>query len=134
MSQYANDSTVILDGSNNSLLEALKTLDVFESMSGQKINEDKTNVVYIGSLCNKKATRGVTSKNLNWVDDGKFSFSSGYIFNKSTAMFGLNYNKVMTLVKTSIQHWFKRMLTVLGRITIVQSIINSTTILQIIID
>ena len=45
ISQYADDSTVILDGSNTSLLQTLNTLDLFERISGLKINEDKTNVV-----------------------------------------------------------------------------------------
>ena len=47
ISQYADDSTVILDGSNRSLLQTLKTLDLFERLSGLKVNEEKTNVVYI---------------------------------------------------------------------------------------
>ena len=48
ISQYADDCTVILDGSSRSLLQTLETLDQFERMSGLKANEEKTNVVYIG--------------------------------------------------------------------------------------
>jgi hypothetical protein len=54
ITQYADDSTVILDGSDESLLQTLNTLNLFQRLSGLKINEDKTNVVYIGSLRNKK--------------------------------------------------------------------------------
>ena len=66
ISQYADDSTVIIDGSNKSLHQALNTLDAFERISGLKVNDDKTNVVYIGSLCNKAPNPNVTDKKLNF--------------------------------------------------------------------
>ena len=36
-SQYADDSTVILDRSNRSLLQTLETLDLFERLSGLRV-------------------------------------------------------------------------------------------------
>ena len=62
ISQYADDSTVILDGSNRSLLQTLETLDLFERMSGLKVNEEKTNVVYIGSLANQMPNPNITQR------------------------------------------------------------------------
>ena len=38
-------------------------------------------------------------------------------------MVDLNYNKVMESVTTSIQHWSRRILTVLGKITVVKSLL-----------
>ena len=81
MSQYADDSTVILDGSNRSLLQTLETLDLFERLSGLKVNEEKTNVVYFGSLANQMPNPNITQKKLKWVKDGKFKALGGKIFN-----------------------------------------------------
>ena len=44
--QFADDSTVILDGSNTSLLhQALKTLELFERISGLKGHNNVPNVI-----------------------------------------------------------------------------------------
>ena len=123
ITQYADDSTVILDGSNESLLHTLRTLDLFERLSGLKINEDKTNVVYIGSLRNKNPDPDITNKRLNWVKEGKFSALGVQFSTNLIEMSDLNYNSVMESVTNLIHHWSKRNLTVLGRITVVKSIL-----------
>ena len=43
ITQFANDTTLILDGSNNTLLAALNVLEVYGNMSGLRVNMDKTN-------------------------------------------------------------------------------------------
>ena len=52
ISQYADNITLILDGSSSSLSAALRTVKFFGSMSGLKINTDKTNLIWIGSKQN----------------------------------------------------------------------------------
>ena len=123
ITQYADDSTVILDGSDKSLIETLNTLDLFERLSGLKINEDKTNVIYIGSLRNKKSIPNLTNKKLNWVKDGKFSALGVDFTIKVDEMVELNYYRVMESVTKLMKHWSKRNLTVFGRITVVKSIL-----------
>ena len=48
LSQYTDDTSVILDGSENSLRETLNVLHDFSIISGLKVNFDKTQVVWIG--------------------------------------------------------------------------------------
>ena len=48
MNQFADDATFILDRSVKSLEGALNTLEVFGSISGLKMNTDKTQIVWIG--------------------------------------------------------------------------------------
>ena len=93
ISQYADDSTVILDGSNRSLLQTLKTLDLFERLSGLQVNEEKTNVVYIGSLANRMPNPNITQKKLKWVKDGKFKALGVNFFNtfRRNGRFKLQY-------------------------------------------
>ena len=54
LSQYADDTSAYLDGSQTSLEETLNELDIFANISGLKTNFDKTQVVWIGS--NKYST------------------------------------------------------------------------------
>ena len=98
ISQYADDSTVILDGSNRSLLQTLETLDLFERMSGLKLNEEKTNVVYIGSLANQMPNPNITQRKLKWVKDGKFKALGVNFSTQLVEMEELNYDMVMETV------------------------------------
>jgi hypothetical protein len=49
LSQFADDTTLGLDGSERSFNEAIATLINFAKMSGLKMNNDKTQAVWIGS-------------------------------------------------------------------------------------
>ena len=49
LSQFADDATLYLDGKEESFRESVNVLVIFASMSGLKINFDKTNAVWIGS-------------------------------------------------------------------------------------
>ena len=49
ISQFADDTSVFLDGSDESLNNTLEELDKFAKISGLKINYDKTQLVWIGS-------------------------------------------------------------------------------------
>ena len=49
LSQFADDTTLYLDGKEESFRESVNVLVRFASMSGLKINFDKTNAVWIGS-------------------------------------------------------------------------------------
>jgi hypothetical protein len=49
ISQFADDTSVIFDGSEESLNETLLELEWFKKISGLKINFSKTQVIWIGS-------------------------------------------------------------------------------------
>ena len=49
LSQYADDTTLILDGSEESLLESLKIIDYFGNISGLRLNSKKTEALWIGA-------------------------------------------------------------------------------------
>ena len=56
LSQYADDTQLILDGTEKSLNAALNLLKQFYIMSGLKINVDKTRALWIGSSCGSLET------------------------------------------------------------------------------
>ena len=49
ISQYADDTTLILDGSKKSLRVSLQVLERFRTVSGLKLNNKKTEVLWIGA-------------------------------------------------------------------------------------
>ena len=68
LTQYADDTSVILDGSEESLNETLSELENFAKCSGLKVYFSKTHVVWIGSK--KYSTHSVkTKRKSNWGVD-----------------------------------------------------------------
>ena len=65
LSQYADDTTLILDGSEKSLSEALRILESFEKVSGLRLNSKKTEALWIGS-CAGKSEQLHPEKDFNW--------------------------------------------------------------------
>ena len=49
ISQYADDTFLLLDGSELSLKETLNCFDKFHKVSGLKMNTSKTKVVWVGN-------------------------------------------------------------------------------------
>ena len=49
ISQYADDTTLILDGSEKSLTSAIQFLDDFGKISSLKLNDSKREALWIGS-------------------------------------------------------------------------------------
>ena len=52
LSQYGDDTTLILDGSEESLLESSKLIDYFGNISGLTLNTKKTEGLWIGAVMN----------------------------------------------------------------------------------
>ena len=48
MSQFADDTNVCLDGSEESLTECIKTLEAFTLIASLRLNNEKTHLVWIG--------------------------------------------------------------------------------------
>ena len=49
LAQFANDITLCLDGSKESFYESIQTLKKYALISGLKVNDKKTQVVWTGS-------------------------------------------------------------------------------------
>ena len=65
ITQFADDTTLVLDGSQGSLKAAVNMLEIFGSCSGLKMNTNKTKVILIGRKKYFKDKLQV-SVNLNW--------------------------------------------------------------------
>ena len=67
LSQYADDTTMILDGSELSFSRTLYLLDIFADISGLKVNYEKTEALWIGSLKNSNAIIP-SNKPITWAE------------------------------------------------------------------
>ena len=68
LSQYADDTQIFLDGSEISLKKTLDKLKLFYSMSGLKINVEKTRAIWIGSM-NRSNRKLCLEYNLDWKQE-----------------------------------------------------------------
>ncbi len=125
LSQYADDTVLFLDGSEESMSTAFHTLDIFANVSGLKVNIEKTQAVWIGSKnnCMDKICNDI---NIKWVENTETFKTLGINFSVNLEdMVHVNYDEVMTSIRNLIYNWSRRNITVLGRITIVKTLILS---------
>ena len=122
MSQYADDTVIILDGTENSLRTTIEELDSFNRISGLKINLSKTQLVWIGS---KKYCNGKLCQEMNFQWTTQFRLL-GIDFDVDLANVPkLNYDKKLVKIKNIINQWTKRHTTPIGRISLIKSLLIS---------
>ena len=96
LSQYADDTTLILDGSRESLLSSLAMLDDFSKVSGLRLNDKKTEALWIGaSIGNDKIL--VPGKELKWPKD-KVKSLGLWVSTDPELSASLNYNEKLEKV------------------------------------
>ena len=121
LSQYADDTSFILDGSSKSLNSTLDVLFEYSKFSGLKVNFEKTHAVWIG--INKYSTSSIKTRwKLSW---GKTEFKLlGINFHVNLeSMQGINFNEKIQKIRSLIKLWKMRYLTPLGKITVIKSLL-----------
>lgn len=120
LSQYADDTQVFLDGSEQSLKNTLENLNFFYLMSGLKINIEKTRAVWIGSM-NKSNRQLCRDFDLDW--DQKPIKILGVTFTPEVFdVWQHNAPEILQKVENILAVWSKRKLTLQGKITIIKSV------------
>ena len=122
ISQFADDATIILDGSKESLKAALQDLEQFGSISGLRRNNKKTEVLWIGSKagCNQVFC---PEKNLKWVN--KVKSLGVWISTDSEVSIKANYDEKIEKAQNVLSSWKYRRLSLLGKITALTSLVAS---------
>ena len=116
LSQFADDTTILLDGSEKSLNEALKILNKFAIASGLKLNSTKTRAVWIG--CEKFSGGTFNHRlKLDWNQTDFTILGIKFSCNLNT-MIDINYTIKLKEIEKEIKQWAKRILTPLGRLTV----------------
>ena len=123
LSQYADDTTMILDGSELSLSRTLLLLDNFAILSGLKINYEKTEALWMGSYKDRDFSIP-SSKPITWAR-GKV-YALGVLFSTSEINESdINFREKIEKMKKMMSSWSARNLTLLGKIAILKSLVVS---------
>ena len=123
MTQFADDTTMILDGTQKSLQMSLNTIEIFGSYSGLKMNKEKTHIIWIGR---NRATKEKleTNPTLHW-GEVEFDLLGIKYHTNLNKMMELNYSKYIKQAEQVIKHWNRRQLTPMGKITVIKTFIMS---------
>ena len=123
ISQFADDTTAFLDGSNQSFVELFTTHDGFGDISGLKLNYDKTCNVWAGSERNSQ-TQYLPHRKMTWNPE-RFKILGLWFTNDLTKMAEMNMIDKFNEAKKLFSIWLKRSSTPLGRVAILKSLILS---------
>ena len=126
LSQYADDTTLILDGSEKSLSEALKILQSFEKVSGLSLNSKKTQALWIGS-CAGKREKLRPKKDFNWQNT-KVKALGVWLSTDPEITAKLNCVEKMEKMRNCLGCWTVRRLSLIGKITVLKSLVASHVI------
>ena len=123
LSQYADDTTLILDKSHESLLSSHAMLEDFSKVSDLRLNDKKTEALWIGaSIGNDKIQ--LFGKELKWPND-KVKSLGLWISTDRELSASLNYNEKLEKVKEILRCWKYRRLTLIGKITVIKCLVVS---------
>ena len=118
ITQFADDTTLILDGSKESLVAPLNTLEIFGSMSGLKINTDKTKLIWIGKKTKDKIN---TTYNLAWgaTDFNLLGINFSTDLQRITE---LNFSPTIKSIKQMLHVWHHRYITPIRKIAVIKTL------------
>ena len=120
ISQYADDTSLTLDASENSLKHALIVLKFYANASGLHINIEKTKVVWFGSMKGNNLEL-LQEEHLCW-EKGTFNVLGIKFSTDLNEMIKINYNDKIREIKTLLTQWTKRILTPYGKITVIKTL------------
>ena len=126
LSQFADDTTLILDGSVGSFRRAIEVLDGFQVTSGLKVNYEKTKVLWVGSAKNRGPIE-CNKPDISWVEGKVFALGVWFATDRNV-MLRSNYDERIGKIKNVIEIWQFRRLTLLGKMTLIKSLLVSQLI------
>ena len=125
VSQYADDTTLILDGTKPSIERSFLLLDIFAKLSGLKVNYEKTEALWIGSFKNRTDNYKLAIKqNIKWTFRKVKSLGVWFSTSVEEAAM-LNYQEKKEKISKILNCWQVRRLTLLGKIIVIKSLAAS---------
>lgn len=120
VSQYADDTSLTLDGSKESLEHTLQVLKFYGNISGLNMNTDKTKVIWFGSRKNSN-TILCPQYNLTW-ENSIFTVLGVKFSTNLSDMIKINYSSKIEEIKKLFCSWSKRMISPIGKITVIKTL------------
>ena len=119
ISQYADDTTIFLEPNELNIKRCMKVLDVFRDMSGLKINIEKCNIIRLGDF------KQILCRDIpfTWPSDNFMYLGVNIPINNCLNFYELNFKPKLKDIKTTLNIWNCRTLTLYGKIVIIKSLI-----------
>ena len=111
---------MILDGSKSSSLRSLYLLDAFASISGLKVNYEKTEALWIGASKSSNLTFP-SSKPITWANEKVFALGVWFSTLEDRSL-NSNFIEKIEKIRSILDNWSARRLTLLGKITIIKTL------------
>ena len=121
--QFADDTTLYLDGKEESVRESVNVLVRFASMSGLKIDFDKTNAIWIGSEKDSKI-RFLPNLEFRW-NPTTFKVLGVHFSTNTEIVPSINYEGKLLEIQKVLNARSKRHLTPVGKIAVIKSLVVS---------
>lgn len=119
ISMFADETSLILDGTKKSLWSSLSILRKFAKISGIHINFNKTQVVWIGG---KKSSNAKICEKEALIWGSKTFKIFGIEFNTQlNEIFNMNFSLKLNVIKKEMRHQKHRDLTCLDRFTVLKT-------------
>ena len=129
LAQFADDTQILLNGTQQSLNESIYMLELFETISGMKINFDKSEIAKLGSSKNEEYR---LQRDVKFTENSLKILGVQMPINGSlNTIISLNYNPLVTKIKLKLKQWSKRSLTLYGKATIIKTLILPQLIYQL---
>jgi exonuclease III len=122
ISQYADDTSFILDGTYKSLDSTLKLLELYANVSGLKINYSKSKIIWIGSKKYSKDVFHHPKWKLEWGTE-TFSLLGVHFSVNIDQIIQANFEPKLMEMEKMIKQRSTRTLTPLGRIVVIKTLI-----------
>ena len=125
LSQFADDTAIYLDGSEESFCQCINILSKFGNMSGLSMNYKKTVVVWLGSK-KKSNERFMRDRNFLWDPGGPNESIFKYLGIKFSTdiknIVHLNFENKINEIEKLLKIWSQRSLTPFGKITVIKTL------------
>jgi len=123
ISQFADDTTLFLDGSQESFEYCIRTILEYTKYSGLAMNNDKTKVVWFGCQ-NPPETIYLPHLNFHWNPETFTLLGVDFTIDLYNIT-DININKKLLEISIELNQWSKRDLTPFGKITVLKTLIVS---------
>jgi len=115
ISQFADDTSLSIEGRPDNINKCFQVLKEFEKVSGLKVNVNKTEALGLGTF---DKTR-IQNLNINWVDTSTKVLGI-HISDDKTHLIDLNFKDLLDKIKTRLNGWKRRNLSIIGKINIIK--------------
>ena len=121
--QFADDTIMMILYDEQSLNEIIYTLNRFQTISGLKVNYDKTEILRIGSMRNSQA-KFYTQRQVKWTTEPVRCLGTKLSAKRSEIVEN-NFESEIKKIENLIKIWEKRNITPIGKIIVMKLLLIS---------